>query len=91
MPKAKRAARGGGGKHSYTPPKWRFTELIFGLGDPTSISREVVRRGYPEIPRSSITGWRVRNSIPPFWLPLFIQMALDAKFINSIEDLRVKP
>jgi len=86
---AARPARGGGGKHNYVPPQWRFAEMIEGLGSATAIARKIEELGYPSIPRSSIAGWRMSNSIPPFWVPLFIQMALDAKLISSIEDLKV--
>ena len=88
--KPKRAARGGGGKHSYTPPEWRFSGLITMLGSPAEIVAKIEARGYPRIPRTSINGWWHRNSIPPFWVPLFIQMALDENLISKIEDLRVQ-
>jgi hypothetical protein len=87
----KNQAKGGGGKHTYVPPVWRFDEVILGLGSATDIANRLVAKGYPRIPRSSIAGWRMRNSIPPVWVPVFIQMALDAKLINKIEDLRVQP
>jgi hypothetical protein len=82
--------RGSGGKHTYEPPKWRFDELILGLGFESQIVEKLVRRGYPRVPASSIIGWRSRNSIPPIWLPVFIQMGLDEKLITNIEDLRVQ-
>ena len=86
----KRPARGGGGKHNYVPPRWRFDEVLHGLGSAADISNAFVARGYPRVPRSSIAGWRMRNSVPPFWVPLVIQMAFDAKLISTIEDLRVQ-
>jgi hypothetical protein len=85
----KRRAIGGGGKHTYAPPQWRFAEMLEGLGSSTDVAKKAVARGYPRIPQSSIAGWRMRNSIPPFWVPVFIQMALDEKLITKIEDLRV--
>jgi hypothetical protein len=84
------AASGSGGKHTYAPPRWKFDEILFGLGPDTDLADKIVARGYPRIPRSSLAGWRMRNSIPPFWVPLIIQMALEAKLIKSIESLRVK-
>jgi hypothetical protein len=84
------AASGSGGKTTYTPPRWKFDEILFGLGTATDLSNLIVARGYPRIPRSSIAGWRMRNSIPPFWVPLFIQLALEAKLIDTIEDLRIR-
>jgi len=70
------------------PPKWKFDEILVGLGSDTVIGRKVIERGYPQIPRSTIAGWRMRNSIPPFWVPVFIQMALDDNIIASIDDLK---
>jgi len=83
-----RIARGGGGRYSYVPPKWRYNDLIEALGSDTDISAKIAARGYPAIPRSSIAGWKMRNSIPPVWVPVLIQLALDERLINSIDDLR---
>jgi len=81
--------RGGWGKHTYPPPQWRFDEMLFGLGSSRSIAQKLVERGYPRLPLSSIAGWRMRNSVPVFWLPALVQLALDEKIINRIDDLRV--
>ena len=88
--KKPRAARGGGGKHSYVKPAWRFGELIVGLGHEKVIVEKLVARGYPRVPDNSVLGWRLRNSIPSFWVPVFLQMGLEAKLIKNIEDLRVQ-
>ena len=87
--KAKRLARGGGGKHSYVKPSWRFGDLVTGLGHDTQIVEKLVKRGYPLVPVNSVTGWRLRNSIPSFWVPVFLQMGIEEKLIKDIEDLRV--
>jgi len=86
-PRTKRS--GSGGKHTYVPPRWRFDDILVGLGPDSAIVHKVTKRGYPKIPRSTIAGWRLRNSIPTFWVPLFIQMALDEKLIRRIEDMHV--
>ena len=85
----KRAPRGGGGKHSYVKPRWRFDDLISGLGHEKVIVEKLVLRGYPRVPDGSVLGWRLRSSIPSFWVPVFIQMGLEEKLIRTIEDLRV--
>ena len=81
---------GSGGKHTYEPPKWRFGELLTGLGSDGLIVEKLVFRGYPRVPKSSIAGWRFRDSIPSVWIPVFIQMGLDEKLINDIGDLQVR-
>jgi hypothetical protein len=86
----KRAARGGGGKHSYVKPVWRFGDLVTGLGHDAYIVEKLARRGYPRVPVNSVTGWRLRNSIPSFWVPVFLQMGIEEKLIKNIEDLRVQ-
>ncbi len=76
------------GRHSYTPPAWRWGRLIESLGTYQSISDDLVARGYPRVPISTLAGWRLRNSLPPFWVPVFIDLALERKIIVNIEDLR---
>jgi hypothetical protein len=85
----RRSPAGSGGKVTYFPPLWRFNDLITGLGQEKLIVEKLVARGYPRVPVTSIVGWRLRKSIPPFWVPVFIQMGLDEQIINRIEDLRV--
>jgi len=85
----KRRVGGSGGKVTYDPPKWRFNDLLIGLGADELVAFKLERRGYPRVPVNSITGWRLRNSIPPFWLPVIIQLGLEEKIIKKIEDLRV--
>ena len=88
-PSKNRKPRGNaGGKHSYVKPRWRFGDLVQGLGHENVIVEKLVERGYPRVPANSVLGWRLRNSIPSFWVPIFIQMAIEEKLINNIEDLR---
>ena len=89
-PPRPRRIGGSGGKLTYDPPAWRFGDLLTGLGTDTMVADKLVRRGYPKVPVNSITGWRLRNSIPPFWVPIVIQMGLDEQLIKSIDDLRVQ-
>jgi len=86
----KRRVGGSGGKVTYDPPAWRFGDLLTGLGSDQQVAAKLVQRGYPLVPVNSITGWRLRNSIPPFWVPIVIQLGLDEKLIKKIEDLRVQ-
>lgn len=81
----RRAASGSGGKLTYTPPVWRFDELILGLGREDQIVEDLVGRGYSRVPPTSIVGWRLRNSIPPAWLPIFIQLGIEAGLIKNVE------
>ena len=89
-PPRPRRTGGSGGKLTYDPPAWRFDDLLLGLGTDGLVADKLVQRGYPKVPANSITGWRLRNSIPPFWVPIIIQLGLDEKLIKRIEDLRVQ-
>jgi|RhiMethySRZTD1v2_1073278.scaffolds.fasta_scaffold01263_2 hypothetical protein len=71
------------------PPEWRWESLLEGLGSAQQVSDEAFRRGYPRLPLSTIWNWRARGSIPAMWVPVMLQMALDARLINRIEDLRI--
>ena len=86
-PYSRSTPAGSGGKLTYEPPQWRFDELILGLGHEKEISKKLASRGFARVPPSSILGWRLRNRIPPPWVPIFIQMGLDAKLIKRISDL----
>ncbi len=79
--------------YSYTTPKWRYDELIDSLKPYRAIAEGLHAKGYPLLPLSSIAGWRLRNSIPPAWVPAMISLGLEARVIGRIEDLRrpVKP
>jgi hypothetical protein len=71
------------------PPQWRWADLVEGLGSAQEVSDEVHRRGYPRLPLSTIWNWRMRKSVPAMWVPVMLQMGLDARLINHIEDLRI--
>ena len=87
-PPRPRRTGGSGGKITYDPPAWRFADILTVLGSDKQIAAKLVERGYPNVPDNSITGWRLRNSIPAFWVPVIIQMGLEEKLIKSIEDLK---
>jgi hypothetical protein len=72
---------------TYAPPVWDFYGLLTILGTTTEIQRMIAKRGFNPPPRETIQGWRNRNSIPAYWVPLFIQFGLEGNFINSVEDL----
>jgi hypothetical protein len=72
------------------PPQWRWADLVEGLGSAQEVSDEVFRRGYPRLPLSTIWNWRMRRSVPAMWVPVMLQMGLDARLINRIEDLRIQ-
>jgi hypothetical protein len=86
----KRRVGGSGGKVTYPPPRWRFGDLLTGLGHESQIASKLEQRGYPRVPLDSIVSWRLRNSIPAYWVPILIQMGLDERLIARIEDLRIK-
>jgi len=75
---------------AYAEPRWRVQEMLSALGTYNEISRLLERKGYPRVPRGTISSWASRGSIPPAWLPAIIDLALDARLIGSIEDLQEK-
>ncbi len=76
---------------SYPAPEWRYADLIDGLKPYHNIVEMLEAKGYPRLPLSSIAGWRMRNSIPPAWVPALIGLGVDAGLIRTIEDLRIRP
>lgn len=88
-PRKRRYPAGSGGKITYPPPHWRFTDLIKGLGHEKDIVDKLVMRGYARVPTSTIEGWRRRNRIPAMWVPAFVQLGMDEKLINRVDDLKV--
>ena len=54
------------------------------------IADKLVLCGFARVPVNTITGWKRRNRIPPFWLPVLIQMGINEGVIGNIMDLRAK-
>jgi len=76
---------------TYATPQWRFYDLLKMLGKTQDINALLEQHGYPVPPPTTIQGWRTRRKLPADWVPVFLQLALDAGFIKSINDLRMEP
>lgn len=74
----------------YKAPKWKFRHLIQSLGSYNQVALLLEQKGYPRLPENTVTSWAHRNSIPASWLPAVIDLALEARVIGNIEDLKEK-
>ena len=74
----------------YNAPKWKFRHMIQSLGSYNEVAFLLQQKGYPRLPESTVTAWAHRNSIPSSWLPAVIALALEARVIGSIDDLKEK-
>ena len=77
-------------RHRAAEPAWSFKNLLMVLGTAKEIQELLRQRGYHPPPEDTIQGWRNRNSIPGKWVPVFIQMGIDRKFIADIDGLKPK-
>ena len=75
---------------TYREPEWRVRDILHALGSYRDISHMLEAKGHPRVPIGTISAWASRNSIPPSWLPAIIDLALQARVIGSIDDLREK-
>jgi hypothetical protein len=69
-------------------PVWKYTELVAALGDDPAVAALIRSEGFQPPPVRTIGGWRVRNSIPPQWVPLLIEIAMRRKLLDKISHLR---
>ena len=76
---------------NYNEPAWRVREILQALGTYRDIAHMLEKKGHPLLPVGTISAWASRNSIPPSWLPAVIDLALEARVIGSIDDLRERP
>jgi hypothetical protein len=72
----------------YKAPRWRFRHLIHTLGTYNEVATLLEQRGYPRLPKDTVNAWAHRNSIPAPWLPAIIDLALEARVIKTINDLK---
>ena len=75
-------------KRQYELPKWKYYDLLMMLGTANEIARMLEDRGYPQVPRTTIQGWRNRKVLPANWVPVFIKLALETGTINDIDELK---
>jgi len=72
-------------------PRWKFRHLLQSLGPYNAIAHLLERKGYPRLPENTVSAWAHRNSIPSAWLPAVIELALEARVIGGINDLKETP
>lgn len=71
----------------YREPKWRVRDVLHALGTQHEIAAMLEERGYP-VPVGTVSSWSSRNSVPGAWMPVIIDLAMKARVIGSIDDLR---
>ena len=76
---------------TYRRPEWRFRYILKNLGTADEIRFGLGLRGYDAPPEDTVQGWRNRNSVPGCWVPVLIEMAVEAGLIKDIADLKPKP
>jgi hypothetical protein len=76
---------------NYEEPEWRVRDILQALGTYRDVANMLEAKGHPRVPIGTISAWASRNSIPPSWLPAVIGLALEARVIGSIDDLRKRP
>jgi hypothetical protein len=69
-------------------PAWKYLELVEAFGGERKVADLIRKEGFDPPPLKTITGWRMRNSIPGRWAPLLIEAAIEAGHLDQISQLR---
>jgi hypothetical protein len=72
-------------------PEYKYRELLAFIGNDRAVQDVLAAYGYDVPSVRVIEGWRMRNSVPPRWLPLLIQHAMTNKALPKPEALLKTP
>lgn len=69
-------------------PSWKYWELLTAFGGDQAVADSIRAEGFDPPALDTITGWRQRNSVPGWWAPLLIDLALRRGLLDKVSQLR---
>jgi hypothetical protein len=72
-------------------PQYKYRDLLEVIGNDRDVQAALEQFGYDVPSTRVIEGWRSRNSVPPRWLPLLLQHAMNRGDVRKPEELLKAP
>lgn len=72
-------------------PEIKYRDLLAVIGSDRQVQDALRNYGYDVPSIRVIEGWRSRNSVPPRWLPLLLQHAMNRGDVRKPEELLKAP